>query len=158
MILRSNLTDVDGLSSITSVKFLDIVGNDALENLDGLGALTEVEHELDIHGNDTLPDLDGLSALAVVGVELSIASNDELPDCEACELLGQLDSEPGSIDVHDNSDDSCTPVPEFCESTPCTDYVGDDPCCWTYNPCDWELNDICDCDSTCPWDAVDCEW
>ena len=26
------------------------------------------------------------------------------------------------------------------------------------NPCDLDLNDICDCDSTCAWDAVDCEW
>jgi len=44
------------------------------------------------------------------------------------------------------------------DDAPCDGYTGDDPCCLNDNPCDWELNDICDCDSTCAWDAVDCEW
>jgi hypothetical protein len=44
------------------------------------------------------------------------------------------------------------------DTGPCDGYTGDDPCCTNGNPCDWALNDICDCDSTCAWDAVDCEW
>jgi hypothetical protein len=44
------------------------------------------------------------------------------------------------------------------DSDPCPGYTGSDECCLNNNPCDWALNDICDCDSTCAWDAVDCEW
>ncbi len=40
--------------------------------------------------------------------------NGSLPDCEACEVLDQLTSGPTSIDVHDNLDDLCTPVPANC--------------------------------------------
>jgi hypothetical protein len=40
--------------------------------------------------------------------------NDILPDCEVCDLLEQLDSAPDPIDVSDNLDDACTPVPDNC--------------------------------------------
>jgi hypothetical protein len=49
-----------------------------------------------------------------VGEDFVIHNNDILPDCEACEVLDQLTSAPTSIDVHDNLDDSCTPVPAGC--------------------------------------------
>ena len=35
-------------------------------------------------------------------------------DCEACDLLDQLTTGPTAIDVHDNLDDTCTPVPANC--------------------------------------------
>ena len=67
-----------------------------------------------IHDNDALTNLDGLSALTSVGRDLNIFDNAALPDCEVCDLLDQLTSGPTSIDVHDNLDDSCTPVPANC--------------------------------------------
>ena len=45
---------------------------------------------------------------------LWIYSNEVLPDCEVCDLLDQLTTTPAPIDVHDNLDDSCTPVPVGC--------------------------------------------
>ena len=105
---------MDSLSGITLVCVnLYVSGNDALANLDGLGALTSVG-KLSIDNNDALTDLDGLSALTSVGTELEIFWNNTLPDCEVCELLGQLTAAPTVTDAHDNLDDVCTPVPGSC--------------------------------------------
>ena len=45
---------------------------------------------------------------------INIEYNYALPDCEACDLLDQLTSGPSAIDVHNNLDDACTPVPVNC--------------------------------------------
>jgi hypothetical protein len=49
------LTDLGGLSALTSARFLHINGNDLLQNLDGLDALAYVELELVIEGNPLVP-------------------------------------------------------------------------------------------------------
>jgi len=109
------LTNMDGLSALTSVDGnLVISGNAALTNLDGLSALTSVDGDLGIGSNEALTSLDGLSVLTSVGGGLGIFSNHVLPDCEVCDLLDQLVSGPNEIDVDDNLDDSCTPVPANC--------------------------------------------
>ena len=94
--------------------YLRIFENGILTNLDGLDGITSVGADLRIYDNDTLTDLDGLSALTSVGEDLGIFYNDILPDCEVCDLLDQLTSGPSAIYVHDNLDDSCTPVPANC--------------------------------------------
>ena len=38
----------------------------------------------------------------------------------------------------------------------CPGYDGGNSCCKTDNPCDWNDDGFCDCDSTCTWDSVDC--
>lgn len=58
----------------------------------------------------------------------------------------------------DTETDTETDTDTGTDTDPCPGYTGYDPCCTNDDPCDWELNDICDCDSTCAWDAVDCEW
>ena len=68
----------------------------------------------EIHDNNALINVDGLGALTSVGLDLYITENIVLPDCEACNLLDQLTSGPVSIDVHTNLDDTCTPVPTNC--------------------------------------------
>ena len=109
------LTHLDGLSALTSVGGgLTIDDNAALTHLDGLGGITSVGAELWITRNEALAHLDGLSALTSVGNNLTIFDNYALPDCEACDLLDKLTSGPTLIDVHDNLDDSCTPVPANC--------------------------------------------
>ena len=132
------LTNLNGLSALTSVgDYLIIEGNNALTNLEGLGALTSVGqglvitdtfdmtsldglsaltsvNYLTIEWNPLITNLDGLSALTSVGERLSITVNDILPDCEACDILDQLTSTPTTIEVYDNLDDSCTPVPTNC--------------------------------------------
>jgi hypothetical protein len=49
-------------------------------------------------------------------IVLAITLNGSLPDCEVCELLDQLTLGPiyMNMDVHNNLDDSCTPVPSNC--------------------------------------------
>jgi len=55
-----------------------------------------------------------LNSLNSVGWDLTIHDNYTLPDCEACILLDQLLAAPTAIDVYDNLDDTCTPVPAGC--------------------------------------------
>ncbi len=111
------LTDLGGLSALTSVGgMLGIGGNATLTNLDGLSALTSVGGWLEISNNTALTNLDGLGSVASLGGSGTLYINDNtvLPDCEACDLLDQLISGPASIDVYDNLDDTCTPVPGSC--------------------------------------------
>jgi hypothetical protein len=42
------------------------------------------------------------------------------------------------------------------EAELCYGYNGTDECCTNWDACDLANNDICDCDSTCAWDAIDC--
>ncbi len=86
----------------------------ALTNLDGLSALTSVVDNLWIDNNAVLTNLDGLGGITSIGGIYSISDNDILPDCEACEVLDQLTSVPIVINVFDNLNDSCTPVPYSC--------------------------------------------
>ena len=46
-------------------------------------------------------------------------------------------------------------LPDTCSSF-CPGYTGTDACCAPTNPCDWEIDTLCDCDAACEWDAVDC--
>jgi len=114
------LTNLDGLAALTSVGgSLSISGNVSLTNLNGLSGLTSVTGNLLIGndyngGNPVLTNLDGLSGLTSVGNEFRIIDNPTLPDCEVCDLLDQLTTAPTSINVHDNLDDTCTPVPTNC--------------------------------------------
>lgn len=85
------LTDLEGLSSLQSAGSLDLSGvYPSLRNLSALRSLTTVR--------DTL----------------RVTQQSELPDCEVCKLLVSLDDMPTTVDVHDNLDDECTPVPSNC--------------------------------------------
>jgi hypothetical protein len=79
-----------------------------------------------------------------------------------CELMASsdtdVDSDSDTDSDTDTDTDADTDTDTETDTEICDGYTGDDPCCTNDNPCDWELNDICDCDSTCAWDAVDCEW
>ena len=119
--VRNNpvLTNIEGLSGITSVaQWVRIGNNDSLDNLDGLSALTSVGDYLRIEQNLVLANLDGLSALTSVGGAFQVYENDSLPDCEVCDLLDQLVSGPSLMEVFDNVDDTCTPVPDNCPYEP----------------------------------------
>ncbi len=108
-------TDLGELSCLTLVVVgLTITNNTALTNLGGLSALTYAGDTLQIDNNTALTNLDGLSALTSVAGYFWIASNTALPDCETCNLWDQLTNPPMSIEVHDNLDDACTPVPDNC--------------------------------------------
>ena len=74
----------------------------------------EGDDDWHIYWDDALTTLDGLNGLTSVGGYLRIFYNGVLPDCEVCDLLDQLTSWPIGINVYDNLDDACTPVPAGC--------------------------------------------
>ena len=100
-----------------TVSFID--KNNSLTNLDGLSALIavgmgEYSGYLSITGNNSLANIEGLSALTTVGEYIDFYGNIAIPDCEVCDLLDQITSGPSYIDVENNLNDSCTPVPGSC--------------------------------------------
>lgn len=104
-IVDTALTNLDELRSLTTAGGLGISGNDALENLDGLGNLARVEGNLEIGivvafcavdianselaclGNAAIRNLDGLGNLEAVGGRLEIAANPALQNLNG---LGKL--------------------------------------------------------------------
>ena len=113
----TSCTDLSELFCLTTVgEELWIECNDTLTNLDGLSGITSVGlgWSLAIVGNAALTNLTGLSALTSVDNLFHVIDNPNLPDCEVCSVLDQLTSSPTDINVHDNLDDSCTPVPAGC--------------------------------------------
>lgn len=90
------LLDLRGLSSLTSVGGLDIVGEGSLTNLDGLSNLTNVVGDLYIDGNGLI-SIKGLSALSRVGGSLWLFRNSSLSRCMGItQLVDQIDdADPG---------------------------------------------------------------
>jgi hypothetical protein len=86
--LASNraLTDLGGLSALTSVKSLVIQGNSALTNVDALSAITSLYY-LRILSNPVLQDLSGLSALSSVNGNVQIANNAAIGDLDGLSAL-----------------------------------------------------------------------
>lgn len=85
--IRSNasLDDIDGLSGLTAVNGLvNVAGNPALMNLNGLGSITQIgaglydNAALIIRMNDALTNLDALSALTSVQGFVIIENNNDL--------------------------------------------------------------------------------
>jgi hypothetical protein len=78
---NDSLTDVDGLSSLTSVGG-DLIcsGNAVLTNVDGLIGLTSVEGNLEVSHNASLTDVDGLSSLTLVGGDLTLRNDASLTE------------------------------------------------------------------------------
>src|SRR5690606_27966980 len=117
---NSNLTDLDGLSNLTSVGgFLDIHNNSNLTNLDGLSNLTSVGGFLAIYNNSNLTNLNGLSNLTSVGADLVISSNYSLTDISGLQnidpasILSTNDLDLGLYIVNNTSLSVCN-LPNFC--------------------------------------------
>jgi hypothetical protein len=116
-VLLSPLEDLTGLECLTLVGGeLVVLNNNSLTSLEGLNNLVTIEDTLSITSNPILPNLDGLGSLTEInGVgDFWVWNNGSLPYCEICELLDQLTSGPGILDVSDNLEDSCWPFPANC--------------------------------------------
>lgn len=104
----NNLTDLDGLSALTSVggDQTDAAGsfyifdNAALTSLHGLSALASVGGTLSINGPSALTNLDGLSALTSVN-GLGIGGHDSLTDISGISAVTS-GSFPGSLGIGGN--------------------------------------------------------
>lgn len=99
---NASLTNLDGLSNITSVGGLTIWTNDVLTSLDGLSNITSFGGHLHVAFNASLTNLDGLSNLISVGGRLVIKHNASLNNF--CGLYSLLSSNglQGSFDVSSN--------------------------------------------------------
>jgi len=66
-----DITSLAGLSGLTRVggNWLEISGNSALTNLDGLESLTTIAGDLLINDNSALTNIDGLSSLSTVTID-----------------------------------------------------------------------------------------
>ena len=99
-IYESNLTNLDGLSNLTTVgEGVYISSNESLTNLDGLSNLTSVGGYLNIYDNGSLTNLDGLSNLTTIGDYLRIEHNESLTNLDG---LSNLTSVGGSLNIYDN--------------------------------------------------------
>ncbi|MEO2168210.1 MAG: hypothetical protein ABGY42_08850 [bacterium] len=98
---NTSLTDLDGLSALTSVNHMVwIRGNDALENIDGLSALTTVRGSVWLVDNESLANLNGLSSLTSILSNLVISNNAALTNVDG---LAALRSIPYSnLNIHKN--------------------------------------------------------
>jgi len=71
---------------------------------------------INISSNESLAVLAniGLSVGLTLTDVLHVSLNPSLADCAVCDLLSRLTATPVTIDVQDNLDDSCSPVPANC--------------------------------------------
>ncbi|RKR14430.1 hypothetical protein CLV91_0505 [Maribacter vaceletii] len=95
-----NLKSLNGLTALKSTKWLHVVGN-AIENLNGLESLEEVENFF-IERNNSCLNLNGLSSLTSIKGELVIIGNIALSNF--CGLkLGFMSNYNGEYLVNDNA-------------------------------------------------------
>ena len=82
-----DLEDLSGLGGLTEIDgSADIKGHLRLQNLSGL-SLLRVGRSLDIRGNMGMTSLEGLESLKIVGMDLRIEYNDDLVDVSALSAL-----------------------------------------------------------------------
>lgn len=90
-ISTTNLTSINGLSSLTSIGGSLYMGsNSQLTNLNGLSSLTSVGGAIYISSNSKLTDLDGLSSLESINGALYIDQNNQLTDISALQNLSGI--------------------------------------------------------------------
>lgn len=93
----ADITNLHGLSAITSIGTLYISGNNALTNLDGLSNLTTVGNTcscfmpgLVIENNAALTNLQGLASLSLVEGNLKLSNNSQLVNLTGLEAITSI--------------------------------------------------------------------
>ncbi len=101
--LTSNpvLTDTSGLSGLTTISALEFFSNNLLANLDGLSGITELNSgALTLFNNPNLSDLSGLAGLTRIGASLVIRENAALLNLDD---LSNLNSVASAINITRNA-------------------------------------------------------
>jgi hypothetical protein len=99
--LTIHQTDLMDLSMFSSLELLgnglNLVENEALQNVDGLAALERIGGSIRIEDNDALQHLAGLAALSEMGPTgmpggntLQVIGNASLPGCWGSRIAGQV--------------------------------------------------------------------
>ncbi|MAW95266.1 MULTISPECIES: DUF1573 domain-containing protein [unclassified Leeuwenhoekiella] len=100
------LTSLEGLESITTVETLEIAGNIALADFQGLGNLTEVSGTFTIQNNQALINLNGLDKLTTIGESFVIDNNSSMINLDGPTTLTSLNAAL-LITGNSNLDDFC---------------------------------------------------
>lgn len=95
----SSISNLNGLSNITSIGLYLTIQNTSLQDLDGLSNLTTIGHTLEINNNSQLQNLNGLNSLTSIK-SLWIQSNSQLQNLNG---LINLTSIEGQIVISSNS-------------------------------------------------------
>ena len=117
-ITGTGITNLDGLSSLTSVVHDVLIFTDALTNVDGLSSLTSVGRRLTLFSNNALTNVDGLSSLTSVGGDVSLTTNSALTRC--CGLFPLLNGTGvgGTVEISGN-DAGCNSAQDILDGGPC---------------------------------------
>lgn len=87
----SNITNLNGLSNITSITgSVMIANNTILSSISGLAALTEITGRLTIIENPILPNVDGLGALVNIYDGINVERNNALTDLSGLQSLSYV--------------------------------------------------------------------
>lgn len=77
----SDITNLDGLSNITSASGMIVIHNNPLlTSIEGLSNLTTISRNIQINNNPVLSSLTGLESLEYIGENIRIDNNDSLTD------------------------------------------------------------------------------
>lgn len=85
----ANIQGLAGLTSVSGPGHLEISNNPVLANLDGLNNVTSVSGNLIIDGNATLNNLEGLSSVTWIG-HLFLSGNASLPSLDGLSSLTEI--------------------------------------------------------------------
>lgn len=91
---NSNITNLNGLSQLTSIVRLGIFFTD-ITDLSGLENITDVYSGIFILANNGLTNLEGLNSLQTVGDRLRVVLNTDMTSLEGLESLTQVGGEVG---------------------------------------------------------------
>jgi hypothetical protein len=87
-VAQTGLSDLNGLAHLTSIsRRLQIIGNPALQSLEGLDQLQTIGSGISINGNAFLSDLSALAKIEKVNSDLRIIGNPSLQSLQGLENL-----------------------------------------------------------------------
>lgn len=96
---NTSITDLEGLNALTSAHDVNLNSNPNLTNLRGLDALTTVAGKFEIWGHAALTSVDGLESLTRVGEMLAVTTNPSLRNVDGLTSLSYVGS---LLDFHQN--------------------------------------------------------
>lgn len=86
-IAGTNISNLNGLSSLTSVTSLEVGPNPLLTDISGLSALTAVSMDIIFDGNPLLIDLDALIGITSISGRLHISDNSALDNLDGLSAI-----------------------------------------------------------------------
>lgn len=131
-----NITDLNGLSVLTSIDGYISIENTTLTSLTGLEGLISIGGDLRIgmnfvgwgQPNPNLTDISALENLMLIGGDLRIGYNELLSTCEIQSICDYLASPNGFIEITENASgcNSQQEIEDACESVNVTEIVHKD--------------------------------